>query len=83
MGGLKMSSQLIFRAATTVCLLLLNAGAMTAARAEPIMPTTRWFSIPGRLHAHGIPGAALAADVAPVQNVAQGPVHTPWLPPRL
>jgi hypothetical protein len=29
------------------------------------------------------PVAELAADVPPVQNVAQDPVHVPWLPPRL
>ena len=30
-----------------------------------------------------VPGPELAADVAPVQNVAQDPVHVPWLPPWL
>ena len=33
--------------------------------------------------AQGMPGAELGADVAPVQNVAQDPVHVPWLPPWL
>lgn len=30
-----------------------------------------------------MPVAELAADVPAVQNVAQDPVHVPWLPPRL
>jgi hypothetical protein len=40
-----MSSQLIFRAATTVCSLLLNAGAMTAARAEPIIFVVSYHNV--------------------------------------
>jgi hypothetical protein len=31
----------------------------------------------------GMPGAELAADIAPLQNVVQEPVHVLWLPPRL
>ena len=34
-------------------------------------------------YGHGMPEADFAADIVPVQTVAQDPVHVPWLPPRL